>query len=427
MNVLVVSTAVTGHLNPLLAAASILNRHGHTVAVKTSRELKPLVDAVGLQFSPESEKVESIEKYFQNYPEQQALEPGMATTGFALQYYFARNMPAQFQSLSEALLTFPADLVLADSFYWGTLPLLARPRGQRPAVAHLGITVLDFGSGRNLPERENEGMSKRRERLMLRPAQSAIEAELAAMGLPSLPCPILESMSRMADVYLHPGISSFEYPGFENANSKIHYIGSLPLPPSNTPLPTWWTKLDIRKKRVLVTQGTIANRDLGQLIGPALTALAGELDIEVVVTTGNQPLASIPVPIPENARVAPFLPFDRILSEVDLLISNGGYGTVNMALERGIPLVIAGLTEDKEEVAAHVQWAGVGLDLRTNRPEAEQLRHAVRHVLDKSTFRQRAEELAEEFASHDTERELLEHLESAVMGSGSPEMDYLQH
>jgi hypothetical protein len=32
-----------------------------------------------------------------------------------------------------ALYDFPADLILADSIYWGTLPMLVGPREKRPA------------------------------------------------------------------------------------------------------------------------------------------------------------------------------------------------------------------------------------------------------------------------------------------------------
>jgi UDP:flavonoid glycosyltransferase YjiC (YdhE family) len=120
------------------------------------------------------------------------------------------------------------------------------------------------------------------------------------------------------------------------------------------------------------------------------------------------------VDIPANARVAAFLPYESVLPKVDLLITNGGYGTVNMALAQGVPIVSAGLTEDKEEVSAHVQWSGAGIDLRTNQANPEMVRSAARQILDSSAYRNRARQLAEEFARHDTEAELLELLEACV-------------
>lgn len=180
-------------------------------------------------------------------------------------------------------------------------------------------------------------------------------------------------------------------------------------------LPTWWHDLDKTKRLILVTQGTIANRDLGQLIGPTLTGLAKEEDAIVLVTTGGQPIESILTEIPANAYVTSFLPYELIMQNVDLLITNGGYGTVNLALAHGIPIVSAGMTEDKEEVSAHVQWAGVGIDLRTNQATAEDLRAAAREVVDNPVYRERAKELALEFASHNTEMEVLRAIEECVI------------
>jgi UDP:flavonoid glycosyltransferase YjiC (YdhE family) len=146
-----------------------------------------------------------------------------------------------------------------------------------------------------------------------------------------------------------------------------------------------------------------------------LTGLAKEEDVIVLATTGGQPSESILTEIPANAHVASFLPYELIMPSVDLLVTNGGYGTVNLALAHGIPIVSAGMTEDKGEVSAHVQWAGVGIDLRTNQATAEDLRAAAREVLDNPVYSERAKELALEFASHNTEMEVLRRIEACVL------------
>nr|WP_322711286.1 nucleotide disphospho-sugar-binding domain-containing protein [Nostoc sp. ChiSLP03a]MDZ8212490.1 hypothetical protein [Nostoc sp. ChiSLP03a] len=189
-------------------------------------------------------------------------------------------------------------------------------------------------------------------------------------------------MVALPDLYLQTGIESFQYAEDAFLPSHIHYVGLLLLPPSQHPLPDWWHELDKTKRLVLVTQGTIANRDLGQLIGPAWTGLAAQEDTIVLVTTAGQPIESILTEIPANAHVTSFLPYELIMSNVALPIANGGYGTVSLALAHGIGIVLAGMTEDKEEVSAHVQWAGVRIDLRTNQATAESLRTAAREVLE---------------------------------------------
>jgi UDP:flavonoid glycosyltransferase YjiC (YdhE family) len=246
---------------------------------------------------------------------------------------------------------------------------------------------------------------------MLQPAQQAVNAALASLGYPPLPCPILEAMTELPDLYLHPGIESFEYP---DPNSKVQFIGALPTPAGQPTLPEWWRHLDRTKRLVLVTQGTIANRDFGQVIAPALVALGGREDVTIIVTTGGQPAESIPVAIPANARITSFLPYAQIMPEIDLLITNGGYGTVNMAISHGIPVISAGLTEDKEEVSAHVQWSGAGIDLRTNQATPEAIKHAVNQIDTQPGYRQRAQQLSLEFASHDVEAELISLIEDCV-------------
>jgi UDP:flavonoid glycosyltransferase YjiC (YdhE family) len=316
-----------------------------------------------------------------------------------------------------ALYDFPADLILADSIYWGTLPLLVGPRDRRPAIAHLGVSVVNIGSGKNIPMRPGETPEQReaelrlREQFILQPAQQAVNAALASLGYPALPCPILEAITTLPDLYLHPGIEGFEYP---DSDSKVQYIGALPAPAGQSDLPEWWRRLDRTRRLVLVTQGTVANRDFGQVIAPALVALGDREDVTIIVTTGGQPVESIPVAIPSNARIASFLPYAQIMPEIDLLITNGGYGTVNMAIAHGIPVISAGLTEDKEEVSAHVQWSGAGIDLRTNQATPEALRHAVDEIHTNPRYRERARQLALEFASHDIKAELLSFIEEGV-------------
>lgn len=421
MKILIASINSPGHLNPLLGVARILVRHGHEVLVQTGKLMQPMVEGAGMPFIPSLPEADiGAPEYFAKYPERQERTPGVEMFGFDMEHFFLPQLPAQTAGLEKALRDFPADIILAESFFFGTLPLLLGAWKRRPVIAHLGITVLNLHSGKNTPPileisiEESQVQRDRRERLLLRPIQDAAQKTLARLGCDRLPCPLLESMSTLPDLYLHPGIESFQHVANSPMSSPVHYIGRLPLPPGPYSLPDWWHDLDQTTRLVLVTQGTVANRDFGQLVGPALQGLAKEKDLTVLVTTGGQPAESIPVDIPANARVTDFLPYEEVLPKVDLLITNGGYGTVNVALAHGVPIISAGLTEDKEEVSANVQWSGAGIDLRTNQPTPEMVHSAARKILDSTVWRDRAIELAEEFAQHDTEAELLDLLEACI-------------
>jgi UDP:flavonoid glycosyltransferase YjiC (YdhE family) len=99
-----------------------------------------------------------------------------------------------------------------------------------------------------------------------------------------------------------------------------------------------------------------------------------------------------------------------------VFVTNGGYGSVNQAMSLGIPIVSAGLTEDKADVNARVAWAGVGINLATNQPAPQTLREAVRAVLDRPGYRVRAASMANEFAKLDTRSEILRIINEAAKG-----------
>jgi UDP:flavonoid glycosyltransferase YjiC (YdhE family) len=103
------------------------------------------------------------------------------------------------------------------------------------------------------------------------------------------------------------------------------------------------------------------------------------------------------------------------MPEIDLLITNGGYGTVDMAISHGIPVISAGLTEDKEEVSAHVQWSGAGIDLRTNPATPEAIKDAANVIFTQPGYRERAQQPSLEFSSHDVEAELLSLIEECAL------------
>ena len=83
------------------------------------------------------------------------------------------------------------------------------------------------------------------------------------------------------------------------------------------------------------------------------------------------------------------------------MVTNAGYGGVQMAIYYGVPLVTAGKSEDKPEVSARVEWSGVGINLKTDRPTEEQLLHAARKVLNQPSYKKNVSRLSDEFQSYD--------------------------
>ena len=56
-------------------------------------------------------------------------------------------------------------------------------------------------------------------------------------------------------------------------------------------------------------------------------------------------------------------------------------------------MIIGGATEDKPEVAARAEWAGIGVNLRTGSPSPEQVRAAAEEIFANSRYKARCREL----------------------------------
>jgi MGT family glycosyltransferase len=183
----------------------------------------------------------------------------------------------------------------------------------------------------------------------------------------------------------------------------VEFVGPcLPGPARDWTPPAWWDDvLDARaagRPVVLVTQGTIAT-DPANLVLPAVEGLGHREPLVVATTVGFDADAVLPRP-PANVRLTPFVPFTELLPLVDAVVTNGGYGGVQLALAHGVPLVVAGTTEDKSEVSSRVTWAGVGIALRTDTPTAAQVRDAVGTVLADPSYRARAAALQRVYAGY---------------------------
>jgi UDP:flavonoid glycosyltransferase YjiC (YdhE family) len=92
-------------------------------------------------------------------------------------------------------------------------------------------------------------------------------------------------------------------------------------------------------------------------------------------------------------------------------VTNGGYTGVTMALCHAVPIVQAGVTEEKAEIGARISLSGVGMCLGTSHPTPALLRHAVLRVAYEPSFRRAAAALQRELREHDASREAADRLE----------------
>lgn len=187
-----------------------------------------------------------------------------------------------------------------------------------------------------------------------------------------------------ANLYLHTSIPAFEYPR-EEFPSNFRFIGPFKSEPDvNFKQPDWWPELNKGLPVVLVNQGTVA-KDYGDLILPAIEALKEEKILLIVL-----PVQEGDIPdLPDNVHVEPYLPFGNLLPYVDLFITNGGFGGTQNALSYGIPIIVAGATEDKMEVAARLAYSGAGINLKNKNRLQKTLKKPLKRSWQISPLRQR--------------------------------------
>ncbi|WP_239476444.1 glycosyltransferase [Nocardia arizonensis] len=316
---------------------------------------------------------------------------------------FLAPIPAQYRALCAELQRTNFDAVLVDVMFAGAIPLLLSQR-ERPPVIACGVVPLmlssadcpPFGIGWQPRGRDYTTMNRFVQQVLFRDIQVKLDEILRALDLGPTPAFILD-WPLLADRILQFTVPGFEYPRHDLPPSVV-FTGPIPTPAAGEGgLPSWWPVSDGAKKIVHVTQGTWDNRDFDHLLRPSLSALSQRPDVLVVACTGG---SCTPIgPLPANAYAADFVPYDRLLPRVDVMITNGGYGGVNQALRYGVPLIVAGDTADKPETAARVAYVGAGIDLGTARPRPAAILAAVDRVLSCRSFRATANRMASEIAS----------------------------
>jgi MGT family glycosyltransferase len=409
MRFLLCAQPIIGHIEPGLVIADALRERGHEVAWYTGTCQHERLAARGYRVFPVKKGFDydgaDPNAYF---PARRGLT-GTADLRFIIKHVFSDAMPLQAEDIEDALADFPADVLVADFVTYG--PLVVSARRAIPWAAYgfsaLPLSSVDtapYGLGL-LPDASAGGRLRNRvlnallKRVLFRDVVRHHDRMLEAAGLRAAGHGPTD-MALSPYLLLQGTVPEFEYPRSDLA-PQVHFVGPLlPKPrPGGHPLPEWWKdELARGRPRVVVTQGTLDNKDLSELLLPVLQALRNE-DLLVVAITGRATAPGELGWLPDNARVVEFIPYQHLLPQVDAFVSNAGYNGVLTALANGVPLVVRGSYSDKPEICARVRWSGAGVHLR-GRLREEAVRAAVRRVLSEPSYRGRARDLQARIAAH---------------------------
>lgn len=331
---------------------------------------------------------------------------GMKGLARNVEQVFVAPARDQYRALRAAIDAEPTDAVLTEFTVVGAAALAVSREPRPPLVAcgiiPLGLSSVDtapFGPG-ILPRDDVLGRARNRflnrmaRHVVLRRPQRQIARFVKEMTGVDLGVYFMD-WAVHADHYAQFTVPGFEYPR-RDLPRTVTFVGPLAAAPRRAELPEWWPELDGGRPVVHVSQGTIANEDLSELILPTLRALA-DRDVQVVVTTGGAPVEALGT-LPPNAHAAEFIRYDDLMPKVDVFVTNGGYGGLHFALAHGVPMVVAGDTEDKVETTRRVEWSRTGVSLGGH-PDEAAIARAVDEVLTVPSYRDRARALRAEIAA----------------------------
>lgn len=411
---------ITGHVRPALPVMRRLSDEGHRVLVYTGAKFADAVTRAGGVPLPMVRGRDLDDALIDEWAQAQGRPaPGPKRLQWDIRTFFVAPVPDWVADLEEAIDTHSPDVVVSDNAFIAG-PVAARLKGVPSVsffVSPLTVSSRDLAPyGLGLPPARH-ALDRVRyaalgwlvRRVIFGAVQREAVATIRRVGLEPPKAFLMDWGNAFATRILDTGVPGIEYRR-PDLHVPVEVVGPLlPAGVDSFDPPSWWDEMLAARAKgrpvVLVTQGTVAT-DPSRLLLPAIEALRdGDAFVVATTATFEPDELAIPGGMPANVRLTRFVPFDRLLPHVDVALTNGGWGGVQQALAHGVPVLVAGRSEDKAEVGARVQWSGAGLALRTDRKTdavtAAEVDRGVTAVLSDAGYTARARDLAAVYARYD--------------------------
>ncbi|TLS21046.1 uncharacterized protein PpBr36_10727 [Pyricularia pennisetigena] len=398
-----------GHTHPVLRAATELVKRGFPIWFVCGSKYHTTALAAGIsRVFTFPDAVDICPHIMDGY---RACGPRMEAEDYVMREIFVRYIPIYAQVLLSALKEVEVEcrenvVIMQDLKATATLPFLhgapVPGYGRFPPVLSLGICVI---TTRSVDAPPNFWAVNPMEVNMLKLHEehdATIAGSLNLLnetmekmgGTRSAEYSVLHTWWTSPDLTLQLCSPSLEFKR-RDLDPKIRFAGGLPVPPKTSTTPDWLRNLVAKKKKVVfVSQGTIDN-SFHQLLLPAIQGLASRDKLVVILTMGKRG-AVPPVKNRDNIYMVDYIPYADILPFTDVFVNNGGYGGFMQAVMSGVPMVVAGESKDKANVALRLEYAGLGINLNTATPTPGLILAAVEQVLEDPRYKKKALELRKE-------------------------------
>lgn len=211
----------------------------------------------------------------------------------------------------------------------------------------------------------------------------------------------------IADVLYDPLPPSWSLPGFPTDFPK-RPLRTVPWSQDDGEVPDWLRRPG-DGPRAYITLGTVA---FGAV--EALRRAVCETEaqgVEVLVAVGPEGDPSLLGPLPERVHVERFVPQQKVLPLVDLVVHHGGTGTILGCFANGLPQVLMPQGADQFINAERMLELGAGRVVRNEQPDGE-IGRAVAGILAGGTERATARSIAAEMTTMPMPAEIVPELET---------------
>jgi MGT family glycosyltransferase len=400
-----------GHFNPLTGLAKHLQQSGYDVRWYTQDLYKGKLEKMGIPHYPFVNALQLNQENFEGYfADRVNHKSQVAKLKFDLEHIFIRQSVKTMEDIEAIYRQFPFDLLIADVFTFcapmvksrlgvpvmavGVTPFMQNSRDLPPAglgltpstglVADLKRKLLHWVSGQFIFKKPTRLFRELLQEYGVTPGEGNL----------------FDILYNEADILLQSGAPGFEYRR-SDLNSNIRFAGPLlPYVSTGRAKPWFDNRLNKFERVVLVTQGT-AEKDVNKIIVPALEAFRNSNTLVVCTTGGSQTLKLRTKYASENLIIEDYIPFNDVMPYADVYITNGGYGGVMLSIGNGLPMVVAGVHEGKNEICARVGYFKYGINLKTETPLPNQLRSAVEEVISNPMYKENVNRLQTEFSQYD--------------------------
>jgi len=410
--ILFATVPADGHFNPLTGLAKHLLEAGCDIRWYTSDIFGQKLKKMGIPHYRFEKALNLTSLNADEYiPERKHITDPLRNANILSINLFAKRSVEYYEDILQIQESFPFEIMISDSMF-PAIPFV-RLKMNIPVIAIGVIPLAEISTGlapytMGLPPAKNEverfkysELNDQVKNIYLKESIDFFNDTLKQNGINIKKSPTLDMLIKQSTLYLQIGVPGFEY-ARKDIGSNIRFIGGL-LPYSSPRQEKHWfdPRLNEYEKIIFVTQGTV-ERNTKKIIEPTLEAFK-DTDVLVIATTGGFGTEDLKEKYKSrNIIIRDYIPYVDIMPHAQVYITNGGYGGTLLSLHYKLPIVAGGVHEGKNEICTRIGYFKLGVNLNTETPSVEEVRNAVKEILNNSLYKDNITKLQAEMNNYNS-------------------------